>query len=203
MRLLVGVAALMAAVCAGPTSAVPSADHLAGAEATVLIAGAGGVELFVGVAARVSEAGTRLGTGDVTVSLRQCRSSRCDPASRYRSPIGRGDLVVAPDRSGATLRIALFGQPLERTWHTPSDETSVDGEAELYDPVLPTGQVRAWVNQTRDTEVTATLLGLRCSGRAGFVYTQQLVDGVPQAASPPLPTSMPRQLSALRRPTCR
>lgn len=191
---------LAAVVLAGTAAALPNADKMTGASAHGVLRGTG--ETFViDVYARQSEAGSSLGRRELLVSVKRCRANVCDQPDVYRRTLAAGDLVVAPDQSSASLRTSLFGQPLVIEW-TAAGDTSASSKADFYQPVLPTGRVRAWVRADRATSARITVLGRRCTDPNALVFTEALVDGVADPVRPEPPRSVPARFKGLDRATC-
>lgn len=202
-RRLVALSAAGLALCAlQPAAAVPSVDRVAAATASLRLAASGGVTFNVDVLARVSEVGIDQGVGRIEVTVRRCVRATCDAGTTFVARLLPSELQLSDDLAVGRVETALFGFPLTIDLAAADDETSTDGKLELYQPVLPTGQVRAWVRQTRLSKATAQLMGRTCKARAASVYREEIVDGVATERASALPAQLPAGLSGLRGARC-
>ena len=170
------------------------ADVVVSGQAHFTVYGSDRASYLVDVVAQASEAGTRSGTGSVTVTVRRCAGLGCSRRYTYPGAIPASSFSVAEDLSSGRLSTRLFGKPFDVAWSgpqsstLPSYEVSPDGPrvgARLYDV----------------THASGTLLGLRCGSSDGLVSREALVASEPAVVGA-LPRTLPRVLAGLARGTC-
>lgn len=200
-RLITSALVVLAALAGAPALAVPSADRVAALTASFTLSAPGGVAYYVDVLARSSEIGTSEGSGRIEVSVRRCVASSCTTRS-FAAHLRQSELQVNDDLSRGELETQLFGHPLAVSLTAAGTQTTADGKAEFYQPVLPSGQVRVWARQSRDSAGRGLLVAKRCTSQAATLYREEIVDGVTPVLAPALPSRLPRDLAGLRVSRC-
>ncbi len=194
--------AVLAVSAVSPAQAVPSIDKVGIATATLSLRGSDGATYAVDVLARMSEAGTSQSRGRVEVTVRRCVSSSCTKDTTYAARLPAPALTVANDLSSGKLSTSIFGFPLVLSLTAADDTTSTDGKAELYQPVLPTGQVRVWVKQERQAAGQSQMMAKTCKPVTSTLARDDIADGVELQLAASLPTSLPRAFAGLRNARC-
>lgn len=170
------------------------ADVVVSGQAHFTVYGGDRASYLIDVTAQASEAGTRSGTGAVTVTIRRCAGLGCSRRYTYTGAVPASSFSVAEDLSSGRLSTRLFGRPLDVVWSAPQSSTlpsyelSPDGPrvgARLYDV----------------THASGALLGLRCSSSDGLVSREALVAAEP-VVSASLPRALPRALAGLAHGSC-
>jgi hypothetical protein len=170
------------------------ADVLAGGEAHFNVYGSDKASYLIDVVARSSEAGTRVGTGSVSVTIRRCYGAGCSKKVTYTGTLPPGSFTVAEDLSSGGLLTSLFGRQLSISWGGP--EGSVLPSYEL------TGDgPRAAVRLYQVMRAETLLLGKHCRTKEALVSRSVRADSVAPVTKP-LPRTLPRAFAGLARGTC-
>ncbi|HUR15165.1 MAG TPA: hypothetical protein VM097_11810 [Mycobacteriales bacterium] len=169
------------------------ADVMIGGQAHFTLYGSDRASYLVDVVAKASEAGSRTGTGSVTVTIKRCLGLGCTRYV-YRGALSTRSFAVATDLSSGSLTTALFGRGLQVTWSGPQSSTLPAYELDANAP-------RVAVRLYEVTRVQGVLLGRRCGSKEGLVSREALVATEP-AVEGPLPRALPRALAGLARATC-
>lgn len=201
-RTLTLLSLVLAVSVAVPAAAAPSVDRVAGANASFTLVGAGDVSFKIDIAARLSELGASQGTGRIEVLVRRCVAATCNSGDQFAARLKASEFNVQDDLSAGALQTQLFGYPLTVQFNATDAQVSADGKAELYQPVLPGGQVRIWARQTKETKAQGRIVGRGCASSASYVYRDEIVDGVILNLPKSLPTRVPPALSGLRSARC-
>jgi hypothetical protein len=169
------------------------ADVMVGGQSHFTLYGSDRASYLVDVVARASEAGSRSGTGSVTVTIRRCLGLGCKRYV-YTGALTTKSFAVATDLSSGSLTTALFGRGLQVAWGSP--QSSVLPAYEL-DAAGPRVSGRLY----EVTKVEGVLLGRHCTSKEGLVYREALVASEPTVEQP-LPRVLPKALAGLARATC-
>ena len=162
----------------------PSADVVVSADAHFTLYGRDKASYLVDVVAEDSEAGTRLGAGTVTVTVRRCLSFSCPQRTRWVGALPAGSFAVAQDLSSAALTTTLFGKPLDVRWGAPKTQALPGYDA---DPGTPRLGVRVY----EVLQPHGSVMGRRCGSQDGLVARGALVTSGP-VVDKPLPKVLPR-----------
>ena len=200
-RLITAALAVFVAYASTPAMAVSSVDRVAAITASFKLPAAGNVSYYVNVLARSSEIGISQGSGRIEVGLRRCVASKCSTRN-FAARLKQSELQVTDDLSSGKLQTRLFGYPLVINLDASDAQTTADGKAELYQPVLPSGQVRVWVRQSRESAARGALVGTRCTSTSASIFREEILDGVTPALASSLPSQLPSDLADLRVSRC-
>lgn len=144
----------------------------------------------VEIYADVDEVGTTGGASRLQVALSRCRDDRCGRPVHYAEMLPAGAFVVDGDLKRATLRAKAFGRALQVSW-AGDNIMANDVKAELYKPVLPTGQVRVFLREQRSGSGRGLLFGRSCRTISGVIARDSIVDGVTPVPLPAIPGAVP------------
>lgn len=161
-----------------------------------------GLSYKIDLLARLSEVGTKSGSGRIEVTVRRCGGMSCTAGETYAAKFKPSEFRVAVDLSEAALQTRFFGFPLAVHLTALDAQQNLDGKAEVYQPALPTGQVRIWARQSRDTSARVTMVQRDCHAEASSVYREQILDGVVLELLAGLPTHLPAALAGVRTARC-
>jgi hypothetical protein len=180
---------------AGPSRAGSlGADVLVGGEAHFNIYGSDHAAYLIDLTAKASEAGTRVGTGSVTFTIRRCLGVGCSKPMKYTGALPAGSFTVAQDLTSGYLSTDLFGRRVVLSWDGPQGNPLPSYEASGNGP---TAGVRVY----QVTHAGGLLIGKQCQSKNGVVSRSVHVDS-DGMASKPLPRTVPRALAGMVKGVC-
>lgn len=201
---------MKAAVCAGlvgalalgftnPLGVGPDAGERAVAMAIASWPTSDGQRVEVEFQVRMDTRGTGMfDDARLAVGLRHCKRSACGDTTWVDEGIARDQFNVNDQFTAAHLDADVYGMPVSIDWvHPDGGDTTGDSRVQAFSPVLPHGQVRVFVRETRFTDASLTIGETTCEAAQSTIESWILYDGVVQEPPTGLPDVAPVELGHL------